>query len=280
MLTPEAIERLAQAESIRAAAETARGLDEESNGLIALPNNWTVHDRESELPYRRRLRGIMRTSALRDFAGYVETNKEPGATVFVDSDSMKAVAVLNMGDPESPGHCDNLACYEPPKTAAYQALLGIAGSDNSAFLQQRVAEFLEDWRNAIACLGPEADAVIETRYAIDAVRRITIEAIQRVQSTKEQLSESRSALESVTAKGDLDNLPSFIEFRCVPHLEMRERVFVLRLGVRTGGRDPMITLRIIKREEHIEQMAAELAAKVREELNGLPVVAGTYEVGA
>jgi uncharacterized protein YfdQ (DUF2303 family) len=54
-------------------------------------------------------------------------------------------------------------------------------------------------------------------------------------------------------------------------------LFVLRLGVRTGGDKPTITLRVQNLEQHEEEMANELADLVRSTVKTTPVLLGTYQ---
>ena len=65
----------------------------------------------------------MTTSSVAPFAEYVDQHKEPGAAVFVDQDAMTAVAVLNLGTPDQPGHADNIAKMVAKRMAAFAALL-------------------------------------------------------------------------------------------------------------------------------------------------------------
>ena len=75
----------------------------------------------------------------------------------------------------------------------------------------------------------------------------------------------------------IEPIPTYIYFKCVPYQELSERLFVMRLGVQTGGDKPTITLRIAKAELHQEEMASELADKVRDALKKFPVHIGTYQ---
>ena len=50
----------------------------------------------------------------------------------------------------------------------------------------------------------------------------------------------------------------------------------MRLGVRTGGDKPAITLRVQNMEQHNEDMAKELTDLVGDAINTLPVLIGTY----
>lgn len=281
MLDKEAIQELTRAEAIRAASSSifdAVSTDDRgvTPGLVALPNDFQVHDLEKHLTNRRRLRGTMETSAISDFANYTKTHREEGATVFVNQDTMTAVAVLNLGTPAFPGHSDNRAKFSPKSTAAYHALR--VHANGSPQKQQTIAEFLEDWAFNITCLNDDGE--IPVHRAIAAVRNITIEAMRKLESKEQQLSATKSTFENVQATS-ADPLPTKIEFRCTPLDGLSTRNFVLRLGVLTGADKPQINLRIINQEQHNEEMAAELCARISDALSSesMPVLIGTYQAG-
>lgn len=244
--------------------------------IVALPSDYKVHDLEQFLPERRRARGVMSTNSLAAFAGYTKQHAEPGASVFVDQDAMAATSVLNLGSPAEPGHADNRAKLSLKKTAAYSALLNVATGQGHK--QVTVAEFLEDWPDEVSCFN-EAGPITNTK-AIAAVRRLTIESMRKLESSEQSLSATRSAFESVQATS-ADPIPTTVVFKCVPYAELAERLFSIRLSIQTGGTNPTISLRVIKAEEHAEQMAEELAVMIENEFeNGeiepIPVMLGTY----
>lgn len=268
MFTKEAIQELTKAQAISAAAEAVTNHEE---ALVALPTDFALHDLEKYMDTRRRARGVMNTPNVIDFAKYVTDNKEAGAAVFIQQDSMTAIAVLNLGTPDAPGHADNLAKLAPKKTAAYSALKGVA--TGVAHKQQTVAEFLEDWPGQVQCFNDEG--VISPAKAIAAVRKITIESLKKLESAEAQLSASRSAFESVQATST-EPLPTTIYFKTIPFHGLEERNFVLRLGVVTSGDKPAVTLRIVNQEQHDEDMAVELASLVSSAVTDLPVLIGDY----
>ncbi len=270
MFDKDAIQELSKAQAITAACAQVAAL--KTNGAaVALPNEFQVHDLEKLLPTRRRARGTMETSSIADFAAYVAQHQEKGAAVFVSPNAMVANAVLNLGTPEAPGHADNRAQFKPRMTAAYSALTQVA--QGQALEQSRVAEFLEDWAHVITCFHEAAE--LSPGKAVAAVRNITIDALRKVEASEQQLSASKSAFESVTASSK-ETLPTHVYFKCVPFHEFAERTFVMRLGIRTSDK-PAITLRVINREQHDEDMAAELRAKVNDaERTGVPVLVGDY----
>lgn len=274
MFDKDAIQELAQAESITAARESIDGAVGASVATVALPGDFTIHDLEKTLPLRRRARGMMTTSAVQPFAEYVEKHKEPGAAVFVDQDAMTAVAVLNLGTPDKPGHADNIAKMTAKRMAAFTALLAHAGG--MALAQAKAAEFLEDWPGYFKFFKDSTE--VTPGQAIAAVRKLTIEAMRKLEATDQQLSATRSAFESVSATST-EPLPTTIYFTCQPYHGLKSRQFVLRLGVQTGGKDPAIVLRIVNKEQHDEEMAAELSELVASSLtgSGVPVMVGKYQ---
>ena len=272
MIDKDAIQEIAKAQAITAANAA---IDREQHGQVALPNDFTLIDMEKYMKHRRRLRGNMATSVVGDFASYTEKNAEEGATIFIDPEKMTACSVLNMGTPEKPGHSDNTATLTPTRTAAYAAMRAFGTGDPLS--QKQVAEFLEDWADNIKC--HDADGLIAANKAISAIRKITIESLKKIEAEEKTLSASRSAFESVEAKST-EKIPVYVEFTCKPYSDFEERTFSMRLGVLTGGQTPMVNLRIVKINEHEEQMANELSNLISDSLSvgSIPALIGKYGV--
>lgn len=288
MFDKQAIEALQEGRSIidagiaiaEALGKTLVGNDTE--GVAALPAHFTVHDLEKFMPTRRRARGLMVTDVLESFAAYTLEHAEDGATVFVNTDDMSATAVLNLGSPDGPLHADNKANLCSRQTAAYKALRTVANGQGQK--QATVAEFLEDWAGQVKCFSGTDE--LSPPKAIAAIRKVTIETMRKLESEEQQLSASMSAFESVKASSK-EALPTTVYFTCQPYKGFDERTFVLRLAVLTTGDKPAIGLRVVKQEEHDEDMAKELADRVAKAiaaadtagLHNLPVLMGTYRAG-
>lgn len=241
--------------------------------IVHLPNTFAAHDLESFLPNRRRQIGTMATDSIDDFATYSKEHKAPGATVFVNAENLRALSVLNLGTPTAPGHADNKAQLSMVATAAYVALVSITSGPKK---QADVAEFIEDWKDLITCADSDGQ-LLATAHAIEACRTITIESARKVETRVEEFAEEGSVLDSVKASAK-QKLPARIVLNASPYKGLAERKFELRVGVQTGGSVPMLTLRIIKLEDHKQQMAEELAGKLREKFtdSGVPVLIGNY----
>ncbi|WP_312976420.1 DUF2303 family protein, partial [Atlantibacter hermannii] len=137
------------------------------------------------------------------------------------------------------------------KTAPFSALLDINGDRHS---QKELAEWLEDWSEYLT--GFDSDGqVIDAKKSAAAVRKITIESIQKADFEDNDFSGKRSLMESVEAKTQ-DIMPVAFEFKCVPFEGLAERRFKLRLSI-LGGDRPILVLRIVQLEAQQEEMAAE-----------------------
>lgn len=272
MFDKEAVKEIARSESISAAT---KAVQYEVSGVLALPEDFKLHDVEQYFNYRRRARGTMATTSIEDFAVYTKQHiDEAPSHIFVDPSEMAATAILNMGSTSQPGHTDNRAKLALKRTAAYQALMAVSGSQ---LTQDRAAEFLEDWAVNIYCVNE--NGAIARKHAVAAIRKITIESSAKVESAVNQLSASKSAFEAIAASS-IDPIPQEIHFVCQPYHGLPDRTFSLRLSVVTGAK-PLIVLRLIKQEQHEEEMANEFAELVRnsfaDDQSKALVMIGTYK---
>lgn len=280
MFTSEALEQLQQAKAIAAAYDVLQSADV-NKAAIALPAHFTVHDIEKLLPNRRRMRGSMTTTSLAHFVEFATDHADAEqAACFIDAETMKAQAVLNLGSVDGPGHCDFTASLTLEKSAEFTGLLGIHGNNKN---QQQVAEWMEDWEANITALNAAGD-VIDLKAAIAAVRKISIEANRKVGTEVKNLSSERSMLETINADTDA-NRPHFLDFKCTPYKEMDEMVFPLRLSIITGEKDPVLRLHVRRFDLLKERIAETFADKLTAALESseplgaitMPVYIGKFD---
>jgi uncharacterized protein YfdQ (DUF2303 family) len=222
------------------------------NPVMALPNQFSIHDLENNLPGRVRFRGKMDTININDFIRYCGANDKVGSGCFVDPMDMTAKSFFNLGTEEEPGHADFTASLTLNKTPEFNAVLRVHGQQTT---QKNLAEFMEDWQGNLAAYDSEGE-IIHIGKAISAVRRITIESFRKQDSEVGDLKASKSAMESVEAKSD-DGLPSGLMFMCVPYNGLVERTFDLRMSILTGGDSPVLVVRIKRLEVIEEEMSVE-----------------------
>ncbi|MES2625931.1 MAG: DUF2303 family protein [Pseudomonadota bacterium] len=245
---------------------------------LVIPENLGVHDLEQYREHRRRLTGKMTTDDLASFSAYVTGfSADTTPRVFVQPSHMSAVAVLNFGDHQSPGHCDHKASFAPEKSPEYSALLRVAGGEAKRQSQKAAAEWCEDYTHCIRFLGANGDEIIEPAKAIKAIRNIKIDHASKISTGVNSFSTEKSLLES-TKVDTSEGLPHFIEFKCQPYAVLAERTLTLRLGTGISNGETIFVLQIIKLDQHVLEMAIELAELVRNELKEIPVLIGSFSI--
>lgn len=220
---------------------------------VVLPGDFDVKSLEHLQESRYRFRGAMDTTSISDFVKYsLQHGIEEGVSCFIDADEMAAKTIFNIGTIGEPGHADNTAIVSLKKTAPFASLLNVNGRKSG---QKELAEWLEDWRDNLMAFDAEGD-VIDIKQAINAVRKITIEASRSADHEDSDFGAKRSVMESVEAKSR-DVMPAAFQFTCTPYDELSERAIKLRYSVLTGGEVPVLVLRIVQLEKLEEQIAQE-----------------------
>lgn len=270
MLNKETIEelRIPQAQKALQAEIEKRELD-----ALAVPDGLQVQDLERYRPHRRRQVGTMITNCMDSLVEYVRSWKEH-SRVFVLAQDMSACAVINFGDADYPGHADHRAVLKLDKTAEYSALLKAASARKP---QRAMAEFCEDYIDFLSFQDAD-NLFIPPATAIKAIRTMKINSKQSVGAVAGNYSREKSLLES-TAVDTSEGLPSYITFTCAPYTGLKQRTFMLRLGVgENEAGDPAFMVSIIRHDIAVQEMANELAAALRERMQYTPVLLGEFRL--
>lgn len=277
MFDQSAIQQLTQTEASKALNDAVAAALA-GKGVAVLHQDFKTQDLESFLPERRRARNLFATGYVADFVKYVNTHKEAGCTVYVDAESMSATAVLNQGSPEHPGHCDNKAKVKLQKLALYSDILSLCAG--GAISQRLFAQWIEERKGATKALGPEQQELVLTSV-VTGIRSVTIERASSASSSVQTLSAERSEMESVMAKakGEQDQLPTYLKFNTKPYKELAEREFFVQVNLLTSGREPTFSFSLWGAEQHREEMAEQfsvLTAEAFADDNAPPVLIGSF----
>lgn len=229
-------------------------LDEKKTHVptMVTPNSFNVQSLEQYMKNRSSYRFAFQTKSIKDFIQYGEDFDMPGAGCFVDSSSMVAKTIFDLGTLEKPLHQQHKSLLVLDETAAFAKLLSVDGSRIS---QKQASDFIEDWAENVMVYAKDGD-FMNSKLAAASVRDLTIETARAVNSKVDDYEASMSTMEKVEAKNK-HLLPSEIYFKCVPYLHLEERTFVIRVSLITGGDVPQLTFRVIKLESIKEEIAEE-----------------------
>lgn len=225
--------------------------------VVALPENYVLHSLEEYNEHRDRFRGKFVTNTVASFAAYFDRAETP---IFVDPDNVTANCIFDLGNEESPEHCQHTAKLKLDCTAAYTAFLQATGRDMG---QRKTAEFFEDWAENVTGLN-KAGEVIGVESLIATVRQMDVEAAKKSSSVVADHSESRSDFEKIEAKSDVGEMPAIVVFKCKPYEDLEAREFRCRLRVRPNG--PDFNLARVSPETDDEEIAKEFATVLTEAL--------------
>ncbi|WP_046024007.1 YfdQ family protein, partial [Morganella morganii] len=235
---------ISQIKNMAVAALSLDAVEKSLCPAVILPGDFNVKSLEHLQEGRYRFRGAMDTTSIADFVKYsLQHGIEDGVSCFIDADEMAAKTIFNIGTIGDPGHADNTATVSLKKTSPFASLLNVNGRRQG---QKELAEWLEDWRDNLMAFDAEGN-VIDIKQAINAVRKITIEASRSADHEDRDFGASRSVMESVEAKSR-DIMPAVFQFTCTPYDELSERAIKLRYSVLTGGDVPVLVLRIVQLE--------------------------------
>ena len=246
--------------------------------VAAVPDHFTVHDLQKFQPHRRRFTGHLQTNDITDFTDYVKGNawNEEKPSGFIDGNKLSCTAYFNLGDDSTPGHGDWRATLQLEQTSAYVAVRSINGRKHD---QQDLATWLEDWADQLAPFARgEGQPYGNLARAVSAVRHIKISTKAESESKVSDFGAKRSAMEEVEARSELE-LPAGFIFTCQPYHGLPARSFLLRLQVITAKDDPQLVLRIVRLEQHEEEIVRDFKELLQEHLaDTAKLTIGTFSI--
>jgi len=268
-----AIKQIQQQAVIEALNADIAGADT-ATPVVAVPDNFALHDLEKFMPGRARFRGEYETRSIEDFLAYSLEYDNLGAGCFVDPERMRAKAIFNLGIENDPGHADHTATLTMKETAEYRALLDV---HCKTLDQKELAEFVEDWSDYIDALDSDGNQMSLPR-AVTAIRNMSIEAKSNTETGVGDFKASRSSLESVEAKSKHD-MPNSLRVSCVPYEGLAEREFELRLSaIAHSDNGVKFSVRIKRHEALVQDIGNELAAAIQSrQTMEMSVFIGTFK---
>ncbi|OOR83894.1 DUF2303 family protein [Moraxella canis] len=211
-------------------------------GINAISHNehTKITDLERYQDGRNRARGKFVTYHIAQFAHFVSNYGVPAHTVvFVNDVEMDALALLDFGhDDYVMGKCEYHATCQARKTPVFETL---SKNNRNRISHRNFIDLLIDWSPVLTAYNANNE-IIRITDAITALRSIDIKATATANSEVQDMSESRSKFEQVSAKTANNNTPVrfVVEDACYESLPLRQ--IALRLAIDTQGGEPEFKL--------------------------------------
>lgn len=246
--------------------------------VALVPQGVGMHSLEPFMENRLRFRGTLDTTSLKDFAAHVIARNATGASGFVSADdtqSLGCTVIFNIGNATIPGHCDDIAKLALKPTAAFEAVHGITNKKPD---QKDLAEWMEDWSTNLHAKDADGGDISLSR-AVAAIRKVTIETLNKAEHQVGDMAASRSAMDSIAATST-EVLPATLEFTATPFEGLQARTMVLRVGVLTGSAKPVFSLRWVQKNAQLEEIASEFKDILKAEIGGMAtLIMGSFSAG-
>lgn len=262
------------------ALELGKRVNDTEVPVAVIPKDFNVHSLERYQEFRSRLRASLNTSHIDSFVGYIGAQRaDDGDPIFVDPDDVSAKVIFDLGDEQTPGHCDHTAILKLRKTAAFEAYEDLFERIGRGGIGQRaLAEWVEDWRSCIFAYGEE-DSEIDVKRLIATIRRVSIEGIRKADSSEENYSSSRTTLEEITAKSEAGELPEWLEFVTEPYHGLPQQKFRFRISIRTGGDQLSFGAFRIQEGRDAEVIGENFIAELKQHLPEATLYQGVFSAG-
>ena len=268
-------------ELVELAVAANSGVEVGSNDVaIALPDNMTIHDIEKYAETPARFRGTFTTNALDPFVQYLaEYSSADESALYINTDSMSAVAILDLGRPGAPLHGESRALIKSEPSLEFIAIRNAVANWKP---QEAAAEWLEDW---LPNLSTHPDGLMSPmKSVIHALRSIRVTSENAKESVITDFSASKSALEKIEAKSSAGEIPSTLYFTCVPYtFNDQSRTFPLRVKIKTNKDGVSVAFACTVLAQIEEQIRREFEAELAQRLEAanvtLPIYIGTFKFG-
>lgn len=234
-----------------------------------VPAGIQIKDLEAFAEYRRRFRGTFSTKSVADFAAYVRRTLggelsddvlegPPLPACFVNTETMQARIVFDLGDTARPGHGVHVAHVTETATPLWQALQAVDGKRQD---QRGTVDFLQDWGGLWLAYDAELKEV-STPAALAAIRKIEIKASGGSTAEAGNMASSRSSFAKVEAETRA-GLPAAIVFRGMLYPDLAARDVFFDVHVLPDEKAPQLVLRMRGRAALVEALAREFGDVVR-----------------
>lgn len=224
------------------------------DGAVLVPDGYKLEslERFSDNPWRHR--GTFQAQAINPFAEYVGLNSHAADTsIFLNEDTLSAVAILDRGTPLAPGWGEHKAVLKLKKSPEWAALEEAA---KSAFKQADLIDFLTEWQDFLtfSSTGIDADWTPLTKaQAIVALRKLKTSLERQAEHVEHDQQRSKTVFERAAIDS---SPPPLMRWTGRPADELEERQVTILL-VYLPQDPPLIKLRIIGKDRLMQSVGQE-----------------------
>ena len=245
-----------------------------ADGFAVVPKDYKLEDLERFQAQPNALRGAYRTHDIEEFTAYVRREASDRTRIFINPETMQAVARIDHGSPADPcwgRHTAILTCMHTPEYAALLAL-----SERGQIKTSALVDWLLDWRYGISLARGDVydDALDDMSFgtAVQALRKIKITTSGEFAHEEGDLSRTRTAMERAAIVSDP---PGAILLDAALYEGLIPRNLFSRLVYRPAE-EPTVGIRIVQHAQIKAAMSLEFRDSVCAACADIGVHIGTF----
>jgi len=252
-----AIEAIAQ---LSAAKTTQEKLEAESiasvwpSSAVLVPDDYALLSTEKFQSAPNFFTGTFATHIISDFVSYVNKNGSDQTGVFVDTKSMMAQAIIDLGQPESPKWGRHRAELTLKQSSEFCSAWT---NQHKSFTQQQFIDFFEDWAECISFID-DKNNLIDIGSALAAIRKLTVKQHNEKTSQVGDYKQVLSEFDQLEVAAGEQSPPAGFCFSCIPYDELEMVKLVCRLRATIKDNNVFLSYRVIGLDRVLDDLGQEL----------------------
>lgn len=238
--------------------------------IVALPDNYSLHDISCFAPQARFFVRNFTTGNIRAFVDYVKAHVNAGASekpaLFVLPNIGHASVIFDGGTPANPGHGKHVACLDTSHTVEMVTLFS---SLNGAKLSQRqLIDLLEDWPEHITPYAGEKQMTVP--QAVAAIRNADINRVRRTNShldDEAHRSHASASLMTQVESASEHELPTSFVITLSAYAGAPAFTFHVRVVAAEDASVPVFRTRVIGYDRHVDNINSYFLSVIRDSLS-------------
>jgi uncharacterized protein YfdQ (DUF2303 family) len=245
------------------------------SGAVVIPQGQSLVRLEQFKMTPDHFRATFKTNIVSEFIAYVNAHGTADSGIFIDQNTSKALAIIDLGDHQNPQWGKHKAEITLKNQPDYDALLG---KQHQWLDQQAFIDFAEDWPENIVFFDAD-DNALNLKEAVKTLRKLKVNFNSENEQTVNNFSASRSALESIEIKAGNDDLPSGFIFNTIPHDGFSAVELVAQLRSKTVDKSVKLQYRIARLDQVKDEIANEFRDKITTGIitDSAPIFIGTID---
>lgn len=264
------MDKTAIKEIVDNATVQAQMLNSVPANVVAIPDNYSLHDISCFAPQARFFTRKFTTGNIQAFVDYVKAHVNADApekpALFVLPAVGQASIIFDEGTPTQPGHGNHTACLETSHTTEAQTLF--TDLNGARLSQRQLIDLLEDWPEHITPYAGEKQMTVP--QAVAAIRNADINHVRRTNShldDEAHRSHASASLMTQVESASEHKLPTSFAITLSAYVDAPAFTFHVSVVAAEDGSVPAFRTRVIGYDRHVNNINSYFLSVIRDSLS-------------